>query len=141
MCVYRFVLSSWQILAERAAAWTKHQPETWGLLVAILTANAICTRAAGRLIAASPVALNLVLCVQRFLSVVISATLLSSGDPPGLHLWVGALLVTAGCYAYATGPRPRAVTPSPDAIFMTPVKRTRSDGSMPPPRRTLSSLA
>ena len=51
------------------------------------------TQAATRVVAASTMALNVVLCVQRFISIALSATALAKegAAPPGADLWIGAV--------------------------------------------------
>mmetsp|Transcript_14311 Transcript_14311/g.44268 ORF Transcript_14311/g.44268 Transcript_14311/m.44268 type:complete len:284 (+) Transcript_14311:742-1593(+) len=101
------VLASWRALLNTATAWTALEPRMWFLLAAHLVGNFVCTQAATRVVAASTMALNVVLCVQRFISIALSATALAKegAAPPGADLWIGAVLVTAGVFAFATAPR------------------------------------
>ena len=53
----------------------------------------------------SSVMLNLILTLQRFISIVISACIFNAPPYPPLMMWLGAALVIAGCINYVIVPK------------------------------------
>ena len=78
----------------------------YALLLAVVVLNYAITRACACVVGLSnPVVLNLVLTVQRFLSIALSAALINELPPP--ELWVGAALVLGGCVAFFLSGTPK----------------------------------
>lgn len=95
----------WPAIVAHARHWTR-EPMFFGLLAALVSfdyATKVCvTKLIGK---TSSLTATMVLTFQRFVSFVISSTLLSTQKLSG-GSWLGAVVVLAGALAYATAPKP-----------------------------------
>eukprot|EP00966_Prymnesium_polylepis_P121384 2805441-Prymnesium_polylepis.1 len=84
------------------AAWCTSQRVA--LLVGNVVCDHLCKVATTRLIGeASALAATMVITLQRFISLIFSATVLADNPPPPA-LWVGICMVAFGSAAYARAP-------------------------------------
>jgi len=96
-------------LKDQMWQWTQmsHQdsviPRLYVLLFFVMVLNFCVTKACAQVVGLSnPVMLNLVLTVQRFASIVFSATMINAPPYPPQMLWVGSFFVVAGCLTFFT---------------------------------------
>lgn len=108
------LLWDWRGLLGQAARWNAihaalhgiDMPILWLYLVIVMFLNVIVTRVCGELVAISnSVVVNLVLTIQRCVSIVISALFFNAPPYPPLSMWLGALLVVVGCMSYVLCPK------------------------------------
>lgn len=77
------------------------------LLAGNVVCDHLCKLSMTRLIGeASALTATMVITLQRFLSLIFSATVLAPATPPA-SLWLGIALVAAGSAAYARAPTPK----------------------------------
>ena len=84
-------------------------PMMWVYLTASMVLTYVATKASAEVVGLStPVVLNLVLTLQRFVSIVTSAVIINAPPYPPVSMWVGAGLVLAGCVMYVLAPNTNA---------------------------------
>eukprot|EP00939_MAST-03C_sp_MAST-3C-sp1_P004686 g4686.t1 len=76
-------------------------PILFALLFVVMVLNYAMTKACAQVVVlGNSVVLNLVLTVQRFTSIFLSATLINAPPYPESRMWIGAFLVIVGCVAF-----------------------------------------
>ena len=107
---YQHALGLPLLLLNGQALWLQCQalsPMMWCYLTASMVLNYIVTKSCTMVNAlSSSVALNLVLTSQRFVSIVISATVINAPPYPPRTMWLGAGLVVCGCASFVLAPKP-----------------------------------
>lgn len=76
-------------------------PRLYVLLFCVMVLNFCVTKACAQVVGLSnAIMLNLVLTVQRFLSIVFSATIINAPPYPPNIMWFGSFFVIIGCFAF-----------------------------------------
>lgn len=112
------LLWHWRGLSAQAWAWSTGVtmnvfgfavPMLWMYLASQVVLNYVVTKSCTELVGcSSSVVLNLVLTMQRFVSIVVSATIFNAPPYPPLLMWFGAAFVIAGCVGYVLAPKAQA---------------------------------
>eukprot|EP00928_Gymnodinium_smaydae_P062776 TRINITY_DN46560_c0_g1_i1.p1 TRINITY_DN46560_c0_g1~~TRINITY_DN46560_c0_g1_i1.p1 ORF type:complete len:379 (-),score=60.83 TRINITY_DN46560_c0_g1_i1:326-1420(-) len=103
---FPLLLMEWRTLMVQVQSFSA-TPTLFVYLVATMALNYIVTSACSKLIGMSnSVVLNIVLTIQRFVSIVISAMIFNAPPYPPVLMWFGACLVVLGCLSYVLAPAP-----------------------------------
>jgi len=110
------LLFNWRAMLVQAIGWSAGSmteelfgyqvPILWVYLMGAMSLNFVVTKACAEVVGlSSSVMLNLILTLQRFISIVISACIFNAPPYPPLMMWLGAALVIAGCINYVIVPK------------------------------------